>query len=408
MEQGSSSAKSMSTPSNQKKLSFTDELSAIVNSSQNPSLERESRYREYRASEFEGALNALQSNQAHTSFSRVPLQGEMLSQFDGANADHVSAAYSYGNLLSGDQQMYQASQSTFNNNNTLVSVSDDSDSCDEEPQNTYYNNEMMNRYNLPVSNLPPDQYHLPTTSSSGHRGVQIGSSRTLVPFESSMIDSSVNNAGMHNTYLPPQAQNYAMAPQNLAPLRAMGSYQGIPYDQMSGPPGFEVGANSLNNARTTPTTSALQIVPFESSISAPLNDITIHNTYSMQQNPPTVETSFPSRPMRTQEIPYPMNTLSDFDLGSGSSSSYRGQTTSAALKRKIPSQDDITPNYQNWNTSGRSFHRYSSSGSYSGDGRYTLYDKRYEEVGLPVDPHLRIFLARNGSGNGASSSRRND
>lgn len=30
--------------------------------------------------------------------------------------------------------------------------------------------------------------------------------------------------------------------------------------------------------------------------------------------------------------------------------------------------------------------------------RYTMYDQRYQAIGLPVDPHLRIFNAINGQG----------
>ena len=95
-------------------------------------------------------------------------------------------------------------------------------------------------------------------------------------------------------------------------------------------------------------------------------------------------------------------------------------------QRKVPSQDETTPINQSWNSNfGRGLHRY-SSGYNNGERyskftiiiftyifselcspvliksnvmhRYSLYDKRYEDVGLPLDPHLRIFMASNGNG----------
>ncbi|KAK4436072.1 hypothetical protein Salat_0770900 [Sesamum alatum] len=68
--------------------------------------------------------------------------------------------------------------------------------------------------------------------------------------------------------------------------------------------------------------------------------------------------------------------------------------------RKLPWQEDIAPVQKRWNSFVRGDHGESSRASISFVERFTLYDKRYEEIGLPLDPHLRIFTAsKENSGN---------
>ncbi|KAL1552141.1 hypothetical protein AAHA92_12978 [Salvia divinorum] len=223
---------------------------------------------------------------------------------------------------------------------------------------------------------------------SQSRQPQFSRGPSQVPFESSGIDATFNT-GMHNAYSVPHAQNTGMTLENLDLPRPMRS-QGFPYP-LNTPNGFDIS----NNGKS-PTTSAPK-APYDSPMSGLLNAVAAQRTYPTQQaqnSAASVESPLPFS--TTQGIPYPMNPPS----GSNGPSS-------SSLKRKAPSQDGTPPNYQSWNSNfGRGLHRYSSS--CNNVGRYSLYDKRYEDVGLPVDPHLRIFIATNGNGNGDSSSRKRD
>ncbi|KAL1552140.1 hypothetical protein AAHA92_12977 [Salvia divinorum] len=231
---------------------------------------------------------------------------------------------------------------------------------------------------------------------SQSRQTQFSGGPLQVPFESPGIDVTVNT-DIHNAYSVPRAQNTEMTLENLDSSRSMRS-QGFSYP-LSTPNGF-----GISNNWTNPATSAHK-ASYESSMSGLLNPIAVQRSYPaqhMQNNAATVESPIPIRPVSTtQGIPYQMNTPSGFNP-SGSNA-----LSSSSLKRKVSSQDESTPNYQSWNSNfGRGLHRYSSS--YNNVERYSLYDKRYEDVGLPLDPHLRIFIASNGNGNEDSSSRKKD
>ncbi|KAI3459079.1 hypothetical protein Pfo_015742 [Paulownia fortunei] len=97
----------------------------------------------------------------------------------------------------------------------------------------------------------------------------------------------------------------------------------------------------------------------------------------------------------------------DFSLLASSSKLQGEHIGPSQTLRKMIWQDEKTPNYRSWNSSARGYQRYSSSNIDTHGGRYTLYDKRYEAIGLPVDPHLRIFNATNGNGNKESSKKIN-
>ncbi|KAL6527087.1 hypothetical protein OROGR_016177 [Orobanche gracilis] len=85
-------------------------------------------------------------------------------------------------------------------------------------------------------------------------------------------------------------------------------------------------------------------------------------------------------------------------LAIGASNYAQAGPAALRLKRRMVCQDDIAPNSRGWKSFGRDESRdpgFSSSNLANFGHGYTLYDERYQAIGLPVDPHLRIFNATN-------------
>ncbi|XP_024926664.3 uncharacterized protein LOC112490671 [Ziziphus jujuba] len=83
-----------------------------------------------------------------------------------------------------------------------------------------------------------------------------------------------------------------------------------------------------------------------------------------------------------------------------------GDSSTRPAKMKIPWQDNIppSPNLQlaSWISQGQGSQglNFSTSNTQiSRPMRNTVYDPMYEAMGLPVDPHLRMFVARRDTGN---------
>ncbi|XP_073129730.1 uncharacterized protein [Henckelia pumila] len=100
------------------------------------------------------------------------------------------------------------------------------------------------------------------------------------------------------------------------------------------------------------------------------------------------------RVMRFEGIPNANNV----SAGGGSNTYVVGESSAqgaARKKRRMISQGNI--NFQ-----GENFIACDTSGE-----RYTIYDNKYEEIGLPMDPHIRAFLANNANGNHVRGSASN-
>ncbi|KAL6578005.1 hypothetical protein OROMI_010333 [Orobanche minor] len=85
-------------------------------------------------------------------------------------------------------------------------------------------------------------------------------------------------------------------------------------------------------------------------------------------------------------------------LANGASNYAQAGPAALRLKRRMVYQDDIAPNSRGWRSFVRGESRdpgFSSSNLANFGHGYTLYDERYQAIGLPVDPHLRIFNATN-------------
>ncbi|KAL3654012.1 hypothetical protein CASFOL_003693 [Castilleja foliolosa] len=129
--------------------------------------------------------------------------------------------------------------------------------------------------------------------------------------------------------------------------------------------------------------------------------VNVDETYSTPQAQTSLVIhgpSFSSHSLRIYDnVPNPMNVQGGWDGVAGGSSSHSKGPDLSGQKRKMVWEDDNTPSYQSLNPSFGRYQRYSSSMNDNEGSRYKLYDRRYEAIGLPVDPHLRIFNANKGN-----------
>ncbi|XP_011084716.1 uncharacterized protein LOC105166898 [Sesamum indicum] len=207
------------------------------------------------------------------------------------------------------------------------------------------NNQVMNNSYLDhLSNLPTESPLPLTLSKSG--GQWSGASQISAPYGNFMGDSTIINT-LHSQWAT-QAHPTPVMHGSSVPLRLLGINQGIP-----SPMNVSSGYNFANSSSGFP------------------------GSFS--------------------------NYGSTFNMGSGSS--YRPQNPVASRqKRKMPWQEDLAPIQKRWNSIVRGDLGQSSRSFVSSDERFTLYDKRYEEIGLPLDPHLRIFNASKGNGGAGGST----
>ncbi|KAL3650067.1 hypothetical protein CASFOL_006470 [Castilleja foliolosa] len=141
----------------------------------------------------------------------------------------------------------------------------------------------------------------------------------------------------------------------------------------------------------------------------------INDSQNMQLQAPLMGTSFSRAPVlfensnlsysaldtTVHENSTPLRSMGIQDNIRNSSDGLGGPNLANAgsrLKGKVYYQDDIGPNPRGWEPFGRVDPGFSSSKLSSFGHGYSLYDERYQAIGLPVDPHLRIFNATNGNG----------
>ncbi|KAK4436074.1 hypothetical protein Salat_0771100 [Sesamum alatum] len=216
----------------------------------------------------------------------------------------------------------------------------------------------------------------------------------VAPVDNQIVLHASNNQAMNNPYLDHMSNPPTEFRLPLTLSRPGGQWTGSP--QISAPFGNMVGDSTIIN--------------------------TLQSPWAAQAHPVMPGSSVPSRLLGIDRgIPNPTNVLSGLNVASGNSSfpgsfsnygspfdmasgsSYRAQDPIVSQqKRKMPWQKDIAPVQKRWNSIIRGDQGQSSRASISSDERFTLYDKRYEEIGLPVDPHLRIFNASKGNGGNVS------
>ncbi|KAL8051885.1 hypothetical protein ABFX02_06G177600 [Erythranthe guttata] len=100
-----------------------------------------------------------------------------------------------------------------------------------------------------------------------------------------------------------------------------------------------------------------------------------------------------------ENIPSPIINSPNIVFNEEDDSSYQNQAaTHSRQKRKMLCYEENAPVRRRRSRFGQGDQGQSSSLHATTEERYTIYDKRYEEIGLPMDPHLRIFNATKGNG----------